>query len=150
MPKVSINILTHNRSWLLLRALDSVAKQSFKDYEVVIINNGSTDNTLQALDNYKNQPTVKIISLPINIGITAARQKALENSSGEYIAILDDDDKWVEPEKLKAQVDFLDKNPDYVLVGGGIEFVQPDLKSSNVKMSGGIKLRPKTDAEIRN
>jgi len=151
MPKVSINILTYNRSWLLEGALKSVLKQSFKDFEVVVVNNGSTDNTAEVLESYKNQLNLKVVSLPVSIGITAARQRALQESSAEYIAILDDDDEWVETDKLKIQAEFFDQDRDYVLAGGSIEVVLPDLKSRGVpKLSGEIKQRPQTDPAIRN
>ena len=135
MPKVSVNILTYNRSPLLKKALASVSAQSFADFEIVVVNDGSTDSTPQVLDDLKNEK-FKIISHASSQGITFSRQDALLKSSGEYIAILDDDDEWLDADKLKKQVEYLDKNPRIVLVGGGIQ--------SNSK-----KFRPVSDTQIR-
>lgn len=136
MPKISVNILTYNRPWQLELALKSVVAQTYRDFEVVAVNNGSTDNTAQVLESFKSRLDLKIISLPISLGITVARQKALSASLGEYIAVLDDDDEWLDPDKLKKQAEFLDAHPQVVLAGGGIN-------------AHGVKLRPESDAAIR-
>ena len=138
MPKVSINILTRNRSIFLTAALSSLTKQNFKDFEVIVVNNGSTDDTQKVLVSFKNELPLNIISFPENIGITKARQEALLKSAGEYIAILDDDDEWVEADKLKKQTQFLDSHADYVLIGGGI------------KAGGKLRLRPESDPQIKS
>lgn len=143
MPKVSVNILTKNRVDSLARALVSVECQSFKDWEVVIVNDGSSDDTSHYLENQKfkleNQHSVQIINHQTSVGITLSRQEALRKSSGEYIAILDDDDEWMDENKLKKQVEFLNSRTDYVLVGGGIKIEKNE-----------IKFRPETDRQIRN
>jgi glycosyltransferase involved in cell wall biosynthesis len=141
MPKVSINILTKNRAELLQRALASVERQSFRDYEVVIVDDCSTDNTNAFLDGLDSK-AYSIIRQSVEKGITVNRQMALNSSKGEYIAILDDDDIWVDPDKLKKQVDFLDANKSYVLIGGGIEVVGP----GNQKKT---RIRSETDSQIR-
>lgn len=135
MPKVSVNILTKNRAELLTKALASIERQSFRDFEVLIINDGSTDGTKTYLENLKN---IQAVHHPKSVGITQGRQEALEKSAGEYVAILDDDDEWIDADKLKKQAEFLDKNPGYVLVGGGIVISQNK-----------TKLQPESDAEIR-
>lgn len=137
MPIVSINILTKNRAELLHKALESVSLQTFLDYEIIVINDGSTDNTPQILENWKHL-NLKVINHQNSIGITKSRQEALENSLGKYIAILDDDDSWTDKNKLFKQVEFLNQHTDYVLVGGGM-----------VINSSVLKLRPKTDKHIR-
>src|SRR4051812_9226023 len=123
MPKVSVNILTKNRPELFKKAYASVRAQSFIDYEVVVVNDGSTDGTAEVLKDLKIE-NLKIITHTSSQGITKSRQEALEQSAGEYIAILDDDDEWIDPEKLKKQVEYLDGHQDVVLVGGGIEIVE--------------------------
>lgn len=138
MPKVSVNILTKNRADILPRAVASVASQSFKDFEVVVINDGSTDGTQRYLQNFGlGNLNLKVLNHQTSIGITSSRQEALATSAGEYIAILDDDDEWRDVDKLKKQVEFLDAHTDYVLVGGGIR-------------SEEIKYRPETNKKIRS
>jgi len=139
MPKVSVNILTKNRAQLLGRALDSVLNQSFKDYEVIIIDDASTDETKSVLENYRSKTPLHYISQKESKGITANRQLALEESTGEYIVVLDDDDEWMDDEKLAKQVSYLDEHREVILVGGGI------IISENKKR----KLRPESDEQIR-
>ena len=141
MPRISVNILTKNRSQLLKLALDSVFAQSFKDFEVVLVDDGSTDDTQNVLEKFKD---LKIINHQTSAGITKSRQEALNQSQGEYVAILDDDDEWVNVDKLKKQVEFLDTHPEYILAGGGINIVTSD------KLQVTSYFRPEEDQQIRN
>ena len=166
-PKVSVNILTKNRAGLLKKALLSVANQTYPDYEMVVVNDGSTDDTESVL----NEVAATIVNLRIinhasSLGITQSRQEALLASGGEYIAVLDDDDEWIDKDKLAKQVKFLDENRDYVLAGGGIEQISnvevliskqipnskfqipKDKQSSSIK-NRKQKLRPESDIQIR-
>jgi glycosyltransferase involved in cell wall biosynthesis len=155
MPKVSVNILTKNRAELLKKALLSVVNQSFKDFELIVVNDGSTDETEKVLNDLKIErysakggsafggKDLKIITHGESIGITKSRQEALEKSTGKYIAILDDDDEWIDPEKLKKQVDYLDSHKDCVLVGAAVNLKIERLKDLK------ITKRPETDARIR-
>jgi glycosyltransferase involved in cell wall biosynthesis len=144
MPKVSINILTKNRAELLQRALASVLSQSFTDYDIVVVNDGSTDNTAAVLSELKvKSEKLKVNTHTISLGITKSRQEALQVSAGEYIAILDDDDEWVDKDKLKKQVEYLDSHPEVVLVGGGIEIEKREKRKEK-------RLRPQIDRAIRS
>ncbi len=145
MPKVSINILTKNRSALLRKALESVARQSFKEYEVIVVDDGSADETVKVLQDYKitKLKDLQIINHQQSFGITKSRQEALEASIGEYVAILDDDDEWMDIDKISKQVKFLNGHPNYVLVGGGI--VIEGLKDLKIE-----RFRSETDRSIRN
>jgi glycosyltransferase involved in cell wall biosynthesis len=134
MPKVSVNILTKNRAELLKKALESVDRQTFRDFELIAVDDASTDETSDVL----RGRTPLLIKQPAPKGITFNRQAALEKSTGDYIAILDDDDEWLDTNKLKKQVEFLDNHSDYVLIGGGI--------SANGKLIH----RPQNDAQIRS
>ncbi len=148
--KVSVNILTYNRASLLMRAINSVRAQDFLDMEIIVVNNGSTDDTAEVL---KGMPDIKVITNSKSLGITRARQQALEASAGEYVAILDDDDEWLDGQKLRKQADFLNTHPEYVLVGGGIEinYKLQIIKDEQIyeNKSPIIKSRPTSDKVIR-
>jgi glycosyltransferase involved in cell wall biosynthesis len=109
MPKVSVIIPTYNRAELLCSAIESVLKQTFTDFEIIVSDDKSTDHTLNVVKSFKDR-RVKYMLNEGNKGPSAARNKAILASQGEYIAFLDDDDEWL-PEKLKFQVDLLDKSP---------------------------------------
>lgn len=141
MAKVSIIVLTKNRPELLRQALLSVKRQTFYDYKIIVINDGSTDETKEVLKDLKLKD-LKIITHEKSVGIIESRMEALLNSAGEYVAVLDDDDEWVDLNKLKKQVEFLDSHPDYVIVGGGIEIQR--LKDLKIE-----RFRPQADGKIR-
>lgn len=157
MPKVSVNILTKNRKNQLAKAIESVLKQSFTNWQIVIVNDGSTDSTAQYLDilfsNIEIRNKIKIINHEASLGITQSRQEALLASTGEYVVILDDDDEWIDLEKLAKQIKYLDNNPEVVLVGGGVQISNSEFliskQISNPK-SQTTKFRPKSDAQIRS
>ncbi|HZJ18147.1 MAG TPA: glycosyltransferase family A protein, partial [Patescibacteria group bacterium] len=125
MPKVSVNIITHNRKILLQKAIKSVLSQSFEDFELIIVDDGSTDNTEVVVSQFQDK-RIKYKKLTKQKTVTDVRNKALDISSGKYIALLDDDDVWIDNDKLKKQVYFLNKHPDYVLIGTGAIVVNED------------------------
>jgi len=96
-PKVSIIIPTYNRANLLSRAIKSVLNQTFHNFELIIINDGSTDNTEKVIKQFqKNDRRIKYIKLNENSGIPAhPKNVGIKNSRGAYIAFLDDDDEWL-------------------------------------------------------
>lgn len=106
VPKVSVIIPVYNRSILIGRAVNSVLAQDFKDYEIIVVDDGSTDDTPKILSTYKDK--IKIITQK-NRGVSAARNKGVSISSGQYIAFLDSDDMWL-PEKLSTQVNYFKSN----------------------------------------
>lgn len=107
MPKVSVIIPTYNRGNLIKRAVDSVLSQTFKDFEIIIIDDGSKDDTKEVLAPYMDR--VRYVP-QANGGISKARNRGIELAQGQYIAFLDSDDYWA-PEKLQMQTDILDGNP---------------------------------------
>ncbi len=126
MPLVSIILPTHNRLELLKKAVSSVYDQTFQEWELLIVYNESSDGTEEYLmeisthdERIRPVKTIKSdfpgISEYLNLGIAV--------SKGKYIARLDDDDIWSEIEKIRLQTDFLEKNNDYVLTGGGQRMV---------------------------
>lgn len=118
-PKVSVIIPVYNRENLIRRAIDSVLRQSYRDYEIVVVDDGSTDSTPRELDSYGGQ--IKVIR-QANRGPYAARNAGIKSSEGEYIAFLDSDDEWF-PERLAKQVPLLDAGPELGLVYGNGELI---------------------------
>ena len=113
-PAVSVIIRTYNRAVLLQQAIQSVLGQTFQDFEIIVVNNSSTDNTIEVVKSFKDE-RIRIINTR-NKGIIAkSRNVGLKESQGDYIAFLDDDDLWC-PEKLEIQVEYLRKHPEYYLV----------------------------------
>jgi glycosyltransferase involved in cell wall biosynthesis len=110
MPTVSIVIPTYNRADYLLEAIKSVFNQTFNDYEIIIVDDGSTDNTRETLQPFIDNGQVQYIYQE-NSNKSAARNNGISKSSGKYIAFLDSDDIFL-PLKLEKQAAFLDQNPD--------------------------------------
>ena len=106
MPKVSIILSTFNHEKYLSACVDSVLGQTFKDYEFVIVNNGSTDGTSKILDTI-NDLRVKVVTLEINNGAGFGYATAYDNCCGEYVAFVSSDDIF-EPTKIAEQVEILD------------------------------------------
>ena len=106
--KISVIIPTYNRKHTLQRAIDSVLAQTFKPFEIIIVDDGSKDGTKEWL--LQNYPSVQYIHQPNN-GVSSARNKGIQISQGSWIALLDSDDEWM-PEKLEYQSRFLEMNRD--------------------------------------
>jgi glycosyltransferase involved in cell wall biosynthesis len=120
MLKVSVVIPAYNAMTYLPDTLESVFKQTFTDFEVLIIDDGSTDNIGQWVKEIID-PRVKLI-VQNNQGVSAARNTGINHAQGEYIAFLDADDLW-EPTKLEKQVICLEKNPEIGLVDTWVALV---------------------------
>jgi len=121
MPKVSILLPTHNGSRFISKSIESVLLQSFEDFELIIIDDGSTDMTPDIAKEFtRKDKRVVFMSNKKNLGIQKTLNNGMRIAKGEYIARVDDDDEWVGSDKLARQVDFLDKNSDHVLVGTGV------------------------------
>lgn len=107
-PLVSVIVPTYNRAWILAEAVDSVLNQEYTDFELIVVDDGSTDETPQLLAAYGDDLTV--IRQP-NRGVSAARNAGIRAAAGELIAFLDSDDHWL-GEKLSRQVDYFSHHPD--------------------------------------
>lgn len=103
-PEISIIIPTYNRSELLCRAVRSALGQSYTDFECLIVNDGSTDDTELTLQTFSDS-RIKVL-FQENRGVSAARNLAIKEAKGKYIALLDSDDEWL-PEKLEMQLAFM-------------------------------------------
>jgi glycosyltransferase involved in cell wall biosynthesis len=106
-PLISVIIPTFNRAAWVREAVDSVLAQSFQDFELLVVDDGSTDTTGEALIPYGDR--LRYI-YQTRQGVSAARNRGLEMAAGEWLAFLDSDDFWL-PQKLETQVDFLNRNP---------------------------------------
>src|SRR5690349_4715845 len=115
-PLVSIIIPAYQASRSLLHTLESVIAQEYNDFEVVVVNDGSTDTTIEIIDHYSRlDGRIRGVNLKKNSGPATARNKGIENSKAELIAFLDADDDWI-ASKLKYQVEFMGQSPSTDLV----------------------------------
>lgn len=106
MPRVSVIIPTYNRADVLPRAIDSVLDQTESDFEIIVIDDGSTDDTQELLNAYQD-PRVRSVAHGTNHGANVARNTGIDEARGEYVAFLDSDDEWKE-DKLERQLERLD------------------------------------------
>jgi len=118
--KVSILMNGYNAQSYLKEAIDSIYQQTFQDWEIIFIDNCSTDSTKKIVKSYDDK--IKYYQTDINIPIGAARNFGLQYCNGEYLAFLDTDDIWM-PEKLQKQVSILDKNHEYQFCYTGVIYI---------------------------
>lgn len=112
MPKVSVIIPTRNRRVLLTSAINSVMVQTFQDFEIIVVDDGSEDNTREIVEEMESKK-IRYISHEIQKGEAASRNTGIMNATGDFIAFLDDDDEWL-PEKLSLQIELLEKREENV------------------------------------
>ena len=111
-PTVSVVMPVFNRQDLVGRAIDSILDQTYTDFEFVIVDDGSTDETPIILQEYARQDNrIKIFTNPTNKGIAYSRQRGLDLAKGEYVAVMDSDD-WSVPDRLAKSVAFMRDHPD--------------------------------------
>ena len=113
MPQISVIIPAYNAQKTIIETINSVQKQTIQDIEIIVVNDGSTDNT-QTLLQTINDPRLKIISSP-NERVSAARNKGIKAAQSEFIALLDADDLWTN-DKLELQLAKMIANPDVAVV----------------------------------
>jgi len=129
-PKVSVIIPTYNRADLLPRALNSVLNQTFQDFELIIVEDGSTDNTKQLVEEFqKKDERIKYIWQKNSGGPAKPKNTGIKNSQGEFIAFLDDDDEWL-PEKLETQLNKIEEN-DYDIFFSNWYLWNPETNQKN-------------------
>ena len=114
-PRVSVLMTIYNAEPYLSEAIDSIFMQTFSNWELIAVENGSTDQSKEILLTY-DDPRVRVFAFPENIGRTPALRYAFEKARGEYIGVLDADDVALR-ERLARQVEFLDNHPEVILAG---------------------------------
>lgn len=112
---VSVVIPAHNAEGTLARALDSVFEQTLQPLEVIVVDDGSRDDTRRIAETYAERHNVRILSRPVSEGASCARNRGIESARGELIAFLDADDEWL-PSKLERQVPLFSEDD-------GLEFI---------------------------
>jgi len=130
-PLVSVVIPTYNGEKYLGAALDSVLRQTYRNMEVIVVDDGAVDGTKNIIEKFKQKDSrITSIHNEHNVGFVKSLNSGIARAQGEYIARLDDDDSWIDPAKLEKQVGFLEQHPEYVLAGGGL--VQIDSKGEEM------------------
>ncbi len=141
---VTIILPIFNGASRIGNAIESVIAQSYKNWELLIIDDGSTDTTGAVVEQYiKKDSRISYIKNEHNLGIQKTLNRGVYAACGHYIARIDDDDIWIDTRKLELQVNFLNTNPNYVLVGTGV--VAVDEQGNEVFKHH----NPTTDKEIR-
>lgn len=146
-PKISILLPTYNRASLLNRAAKSILAQSFQNWELVIVNDASTDGTKKFLNELAGQdPRVRPVHHEKNYypDISRTLNEGLQIARGEYVARLDDDDYWCDDRKLEKQATFLDAHSDIAIAGGGTIVID---ENDHEKFR---YLKPEQDGAIRD
>ena len=110
--RVSVIIPTYNRGEVLEQAIKSVLNQTYQNYEIIVVDDGSTDNTHRILEKYGHK--IRYYS-KLHGGVSSSRNFGLEKSEGSWVAFLDSDDYWL-PEKLERQIEFVRQNPEFLIV----------------------------------
>lgn len=142
-PLVSVIMPAYNAAGSVRRAVASVLAQREVLMELIVVEDGSRDDTWAVLRAYEADPRVILLKNEANLGIQKSLNRGLKTARGQFIARIDADDEWLGTDKLARQVEFLQAHPDYVAVGTG----------AVVCDAGGRELfryyKPETDGEIR-
>jgi len=129
-PIVSVVMATYNRATVISKTVENIFEQTYRPLEVIIINDGSSDNTLEVLTDLQKKYDFKLIHNEQNLRLQKSLNRGLKNATGKYIARIDDHDLWIDPEKTTKQVAFLEENRNFGLIGSAfyindVKFVNP-------------------------
>lgn len=124
MPKVTIVMPVYNSQRFLEKAVESVLNQTYMDFELLIIDNASTDNSLEIAKNFSDN-RIKILKNDSNMGVAYTRNRGIREAKGEYIALMDSDDITTSF-RIEKEVEFLDNNPDIIVVGGCMQMIDEE------------------------
>lgn len=145
MAQISVALPMYNASSTIAATLDALVTQTFKKFNVVLIDDASTDNSLQVVETYRSRLDIKVIENPQNLGISKTRNMLLENISAPYIAILDHDD-ICHPTRFARQLDFLQSHPDIDICGSAITYFTAD---TDISTANNVLRHPACDAAIK-
>lgn len=121
LPKVSVVLPVYNAALYVKEAVQSVLNQTFQNFELLIYNDGSTDNSLEILQQFEDS-RIRIVNYEKNIGLIQLLNNAFSEAKGEYIARMDADDVCL-PDRFEKQVGFLDQHPNIGICGGFLEII---------------------------
>ena len=140
-PRVSVLMAAYEAAATIGPAIDSALRQSLSDLEVLVVDDGSTDETVEIVSSY-GDPRVRLVRNPKNLGIPATRQRGAEEARGEYLAILDSDD-LAHATRIEEQAAYLDAHPECGVVGSWARIVSPDgrFKKLSLKPTAADALR---------
>lgn len=119
MPKVSVIMPSYNKGEYIGKAIESILNQTFREWELIIIDDCSLDNSIEVIRSYQDE-RIRFYENPSNLGIAGNRNKGLELAKGEYIALLDADDVSL-PNRFEVEAAFLDTHPEIDVVFGGFQ-----------------------------
>jgi glycosyltransferase EpsE len=140
--KISVLMTAYNNAALIGQTIESVLNQTFKDFEIVICDDNSTDSTWEVISRYAEKyPHIKIYRNEKNIGIAENRNKLLSLAQGTYAAMHDNDDLSL-PHRLQTQYEYMENNPDVVACGSFLEYFDEHGNHS-------IRTYPSDDATLR-
>lgn len=130
-PTVSVIIPSYNHGRFIRQCIQSVLDQTFQDFEIIITDDGSSDRSVEIIEEFVD-PRIKLFKHLVNKGASVAANNCIINSSGKYIAMLSSDDVWY-PEKLEVQVKYLEAHPEISIVFGKADWIDV---SGNLLMAG--------------
>lgn len=124
MEKISVVIPTYNRSALIERAVKSVAQQTYENLEIIVVDDGSEDDTEAVVNSIKDN-RIRYIKLPVNSGAANARNMGVEYATGSLVAFQDSDDYW-KPQKLEKQMAYRKEHPEFQMIYCAYSYSQND------------------------
>lgn len=143
-PLVSVVMPAYNAEKTIKEAIESILNQTYKNFEFIIVNDGSTDRTLNIIESYaKKDRRIAVLNNGKNCGIAATRNNGTKKAKGKYIAVHDADDISL-PDRLEKQKEFLEKNPAVGVVGSFLEIFD-----DKTKRIIGVRKYPKEDKKLR-
>lgn len=128
---------TYNRAFVLKETIKNIFDQDYPNLELIVVNDGSDDHTQTVLEGLQSFYGFKLIRNPKNLGLQQSLNRGIQQANGKYIARIDDHDRWLTKDKISKQVNFLEKNTEYGMVGTAYQV-------GSQKM-----LNPETDEEVR-
>lgn len=120
-PKISVIMPLYNAEKYVKRTIECVLNQTYKDFELILIDDCSTDSTMEIVNSIKDE-RIKIVKNDKNRGISYSRNHGLQVAQGEYIALMDDDD-LAPLERFEMEAEYLDEHPEIAVIGGGFRII---------------------------